>query len=176
MRKQISLLIFFVVLAVSSSAQDHDGQSIAFMKADQIGAGESIPPETRFLVSGQPDEAVLRALADAGFTTVVDLRLPREDRGLDERETVEQLGMVYAPLPISGASDITFENAGALDQLLAETDGPVLLHCGSGNRVGALFALREKLLGASSDEALAVGKAAGLTRSESVVSERLAEK
>lgn len=118
----------------------------------------------------------MRALADAGFTTVVDLRMPREARGLDERETVEQLGMVYAPLPISGASDITFDNASALDQLLAETDGPVLLHCGSGNRVGALFALREKLLGASSDEALAAGKAAGLTRLESVVSERLAEK
>jgi protein tyrosine phosphatase (PTP) superfamily phosphohydrolase (DUF442 family) len=79
-------------------------------------------------------------------------------------------------VPISDASDISFDNAAVLNQILADNDGRILLHCGSANRVGALLALREKLLGASNDDALAVGKATGLTRLEKLVTERLAEK
>jgi hypothetical protein len=39
-----------------------------------------------------------------------------------------------------------------------------------------LYALREKLAGATDEEALAKGKAAGMTRLEAVVKERLQEK
>ncbi|MGB5737928.1 MAG: hypothetical protein WBM54_01160, partial [Woeseia sp.] len=76
---------------------------------------------------------------------------------------------------IAGPDDVTFENAAKLDALLAEFAGPVLLHCGSGNRVGALFALRAKAAGASDDEAIAVGRAAGLTQLEETVRRTLAE-
>ena len=79
-------------------------------------------------------------------------------------------------LPIASADDITFDKAAVLGQILADNEGPVLIHCASANRVGALFALREILLGASNDEALALGKTAGMTRLESVVRERIGEK
>jgi hypothetical protein len=49
-----------------------------------------------------------------------------------------------------------------------------MLHCGSGNRIGALFALMAfHLEGESADRALQVGREAGLTRLEPVVRERL---
>lgn len=95
---------------------------------------------------------------------------------MDEAAEVAALGMQYVSLPIAGGDDVTFENAAALDKILADTDGPVLLHCASGNRVGALFALSAKLAGATNEEALAAGKVAGLTRLEGVVKERLQEK
>jgi protein tyrosine phosphatase (PTP) superfamily phosphohydrolase (DUF442 family) len=71
----------------------------------------------------------------------------------------------YVELPIAGASDLTRENVERLDRALRDAlpAGPVLLHCASGNRVGALLALRETWLrGAEPEAALALGRAAGL--------------
>jgi uncharacterized protein (TIGR01244 family) len=167
MKKLMLILGSATLFAVGASAQEHGSDATVFIHADELRAGN--------VASGQPDETVLSAIADAGFVAVVDLRTEKEDRGLDEQATIDRLGMAYASLPISGASDITFDNAALLDRILENYQGRVLLHCGSGNRVGALFALRAKLHGASSDDALAVGKAAGLTRLESVVQERLTE-
>jgi protein tyrosine phosphatase (PTP) superfamily phosphohydrolase (DUF442 family) len=60
---------------------------------------------------------------------------------------------------------------------LATTDGPVLLHCKKSNLVGGLWAaylVREH--GAGWDEALALGKAAGLSRLSMIeAAQRLAE-
>ncbi len=130
-------------------------------------------PLDNVTTSGQPTSGSLEALAESGYYTVIDLRGAQEDRGFDERSVVEDLGMTYFSLPVNGASGVTFENAELLDRLLSQVEGPVLLHCGSGNRVGALLALREKLNGADSEAALALGLEAGLTRLEPTVRERL---
>ncbi len=53
-----------------------------------------------------------------------------------------------------------------VDKILSGFNGPVLVHCASGNRVGALFALREKANGATNEQAIAAGKTAGMTRLE----------
>jgi hypothetical protein len=45
--------------------------------------------------AGQPSADELTAVAAAGYKTVIDLRGPNEDRGLDEKKTVEELGMSY---------------------------------------------------------------------------------
>jgi protein tyrosine phosphatase (PTP) superfamily phosphohydrolase (DUF442 family) len=62
--------------------------------------------------------------------------------------------------------------------LLAETlrligDEPVLLHCASGNRVGALIALGTRLKGAETEAAIAKGKQWGLTGLEPIVRGKL---
>ena len=101
------------------------------------------------------------------------MRGANEDRGLDEAALLDKLGIDYIELPLSSPEAINMENAAQLEQILAGYDGPVLLHCGSGNRVGALLALRQSLRGASDAEALAYGKAAGLTGLEPVVRTRL---
>ena len=173
MKKLILLFASFAVVAFAANAQDSGAKSIILMTSDDLQAGTAIPADVRFVSSGQPDAAVLQAIADAGFTAVVDFRSAPEDRGLDEQKVVEELGMVYVTLPVSGPVDATFDNATALDKILAENEGRVFLHCASGNRAAALYALREKLLGATNDEALAVGKVAGLTRLEKTVKERL---
>ncbi len=173
MKKLMVLLASIVVMAIAANAQERGAESIVLMMSDDLQAGAMIPVDVRFFSSGQPDEAALRSIADAGFTVVVDFRSTNEDRGLDEQKVIEELGMKYATLPISGPSDVTFDNAAALNQILAENEGRVFLHCSSGNRVGAIYALRKKLLGATNDEAVAAGKAAGLTRFENVVRRRL---
>ena len=145
-----------------------------------VSAGESdwnyrFEPAAGITAAGQPSEAGLKELADDGYAAVIDLRTAGEDRGLDEETAVEELGMDYVSLPIAGSRGINFENAKKLDQILNNYDGPVIIHCASSNRVGALLAMREKLNGAGDEDALAFGKAAGMTNLESTVTARIAE-
>jgi uncharacterized protein (TIGR01244 family) len=126
---------------------------------------------------GQPDEQTLEQINAAGYAAVIDLRGPDEDRGLaDERAAVEGLGMSYIALPIVGADAINFDNANELDRLLAQFDKPVFVHCGSGNRAGAMLALRAKLNGAEDETALEAGRETGLKGLEDVVRQRLQER
>lgn len=125
--------------------------------------------------SGQPSAPQLAAAAESGFKSVIDLRGVNEDRGMDERSTVEGLGMSYVSLPVEGSDGVSYANAAALDKLLAGVEGPVLIHCASGNRAGALLALRDKLGGADSESALALGVASGLTGLKPTVEQKLAQ-
>ncbi len=127
--------------------------------------------------AGQPDRQALKVFADSGYVAVIDMRGADEDRGMeDEPGVVEDLGLEYVTFPLTSEEEINFDTAEKLDKLLRGFDGPVLVHCGSGNRVGAVLALRESLKGASDEEALAFGKDAGLTRLEPVVRKRLSER
>lgn len=163
-------------IAACSFADDSRIQALTVIKADEIKSDVSLIEGRQVFVTGQPDSEILSLAKNAGYMTVVDMRRPTEDRGMDEAAEVAALGMRYITLPVDGANGVTFENAAALDEILAAADGPVLLHCSSGNRVGALHALSQKMAGASSEDALAAGLAAGLTRLEPVVVERLQEK
>jgi len=117
--------------------------------------------------SGQPTEAELTLHAQNGVSLVVDLRGSSEDRGFNEEAVVEKLGMTYISLPITSRDDLTLEHARELDQILSRAQGPALLHCRSGNRVGALVALRAGLdLELSTDSALEIGREHGLTSLE----------
>lgn len=127
----------------------------------------------RWVSSGQPDASVLDVLADRGFVAVVDLRGVDEDRGMDERKEVEARGMRYETLPVETAEDATYDRAATMSSLLHSIDGPVLVHCASGNRVGAMFSLAARAEGATEAEALAIGEQAGLTRAREVVEEKL---
>lgn len=122
---------------------------------------------------GQPDEAQLRALAAQGVTTVIDLRGADEPRGYAEADAAHALGLRYIALPVAGVQDITPAKARALQAELAAAHGPVLLHCASGNRVGALLALSAHARGASDEAALAEGRAAGLGSLEPTVRAQL---
>ena len=75
--------------------------------------------------------------------------------------------MAYISLPITSRDDLNLEHATALDQILSSAQGAVLIHCRSGNRVGALMALRAGLdPELSTDSALEIGRMHGLTSLE----------
>jgi uncharacterized protein (TIGR01244 family) len=115
-------------------------------------------------------------LRPAGITTIIDLRPDQETPDLDEKAVAEQTGLKYRNLPIASPADLTLENVQKFDQLLKNSaQENVLMHCASGNRVGAMMALRARWLqGKSEEEALAIGKSAGLTGMTDAVKERLA--
>lgn len=174
--KTIGLLL---LLASTAFAAHHD--EVAVVGSLHVGMAEvkaagKVRPVGGVTSAGQPDREALEVFADSGYTAVIDLRGAAEARGLDEAEVVENLGMSYVPFPITGEEAINYENAAKLKRLIDAQDGPVLVHCGSGNRVGALLALAEALGGADDDAAIAAGRNGGLTGLEPVVRERLAER
>lgn len=161
-------------VAAALATEDATGSPQLRVDVSQIVEQAELPrPVDGISSAGQPDAEAFRMFAEAGYVAVVDLRGPAEDRGLDEKDVVTGLGLDYVPLPIVGSDAINFDNASKLDSILAAYDGPVLLHCGSGNRVGALLALRDSLAGAAADAALDYGRSAGLTSLEPIVRERL---
>ncbi len=123
-------------------------------------------PQPQLYTAGQPSAAQLQQAAKAGVTTVIDLRQPDEDRGFDETATAERLGLRYVRIPVAGAAGLSQANARALRTTLAQSTGPVLLHCASGNRAGALLALLQAQDGASVEQALELGRRAGMTSLE----------
>ncbi len=139
-----------------------------------VSNGE-VQPVDGISAAGQPDAAAFKVFADSGYAAVIDLRTERENRGLDEEAVVEGLGMDYVLMPIGDTAAINFDNARRLDELLKKYDEPVLIHCGSSNRVGALLALRESLNGADDEGALQAGRDGGLTGLEGRVVEVLGE-
>ena len=131
-------------------------------------------PRTGLLTGGQPTAAAWRDLRASGVTRVVNL-LPASELGSrDEAGEVEASGMDYVQIGVSGAADLTPENAQLLWQAVQDDSGTVLVHCASGNRVGALLALAAQQAGGMSPRAaLEFGQAAGLTQLEPIVRERL---
>ena len=150
------------LIAVADTPVNH-------MTRDEVLAENTTLPTEGYLSTAQPTEAVLDKAAAAGYTTVIDFRGEDEDRGIDERAEVEARGMRYVSIPVATPDDATWDKAEELGEVLASVDGPVLMHCFSGNRAASMLAMTAKLEGASSSEALALGKRAGLTRWESQI-------
>lgn len=133
--------------------------------------------ETDLYSAGQPTVEDLAEAAAKGIRTVINLRAAEESVAFNERDEVQQLGLCYVSLPIAGAQDLgrTTIESFARELQQARREGPVLIHCGSGNRVGAAIALQRGWLeGCTAREALAAGRSAGLVGLEPVVADLLA--
>lgn len=173
---------FLLVLGFALAVVGGVAPSFAETDAAELPAGLELKnprqPASGLVTGGQPTAADLALLQKQGISTVINLRTPGEVSrhddpavaarlNFDEAAAAAGLGLDYISFPISGRDGLTEANARRLDALLAASGGKVLLHCGSGNRVGALMALRAYYVGGQTpDDALAAGLAAGLTSLE----------
>lgn len=114
---------------------------------------------------GQPDEETLRRMKDElGIKFVINLRADSEMARVefDEPALVKELGMEYVSIPVS-PDDFSSSDIDKFVEALKKIDGPLLLHCGSSNRVGGFWATYLVLeMDAEIEDALEHGKAAGL--------------
>lgn len=131
--------------------------------------------ESGMCTGGRPRPEHLKKAAEQGITMVVNFCPPSEAIDYDEASVVSSLGMQYVNIPVSGPADLTRENVEKLaNTLVTSGEHGVLLHCASGNRVGAMLALKARYFdGASPKEALEIGRAAGLTALEPYVAQLL---
>jgi len=161
--------------------QTHDGKVHDSATADTASETPSIDilnakmPIPGVLVGGQPTPEQLEEAAQAGYRTVVNLRTEGEKGSWDESAKSAELGLRYVAIPVAGAGGLSEENAKAVAEVLNNPENlPAMVHCGSGNRVGAIFSLMAfHLDGEEPLRALELGLEAGLTSLEPIVREKL---
>ncbi len=126
------------------------------------------------LFGGQPSEESLKRLHDEGYRTILTTR-PKSEMKWDEKAQVEALGMQFVSIPMSKpVKTITEDQIEAFDKAMKNAPRPMLLHCGSGNRVSGLYAVwLAKRKGMSAEEAFRMGEKAGMTAIQPVVKEML---
>jgi protein tyrosine phosphatase (PTP) superfamily phosphohydrolase (DUF442 family)/rubrerythrin len=166
----------FALLLALPLATLAGGSAFAGPPAPLLDLPNAAMPLPDLLTAGQPSEDGLAAAAAAGYKTIINLRAPSEEIGFDESAKADELGLRYIALPIAGAAGLTRDNARLLGDLLDDPElYPAVLHCGSSNRVGALLALRAFYFeGIPAEQALELGRRAGMLSLEPVVAETLA--
>lgn len=129
-----------------------------------------LDPSGTLYSAGQPQAGDWDRFRERGVVTVVNLRTPVEMGGRDEAAEVAAAGMRYVSIPVDGASGITDDNARSLRAALDAANGPVLVHCATGNRAGGLIALMAARVDAMpAGEAIELGRRAGMSSTESRV-------
>ena len=112
-----------------------DSASVVAMLA---GVTNGACPYEGVATGGQPSEAHLVSLRKAGYTTVLDLRMPDEPRGMDEAAVAKRAGLAYETLPFVATTldDGVFTRF----RTIMRTRGKgVFVHCASANRVNAVL-------------------------------------
>ena len=164
-----------LLLALACAARAPQAVSPTPAIAEQIP--NQLRPSPELIVGGQPTADQLSQLTAEGLSLVIDLRGPDEDRGMDEQAVVEGLGIEYLAAPIASHEALSWETAQQVMSALESSEGTALVHCRSGNRAGAIFALGAGLdseIGVN--QALEIGRAHGLTSLEDHVRPLLEER
>jgi uncharacterized protein (TIGR01244 family) len=166
-----ALFILLVLCTSASAANGFDENSLKSLPNMSYHAPNMV-------ASGGIDADDIEMLKRAGIRVVIDLRDDEETPDFDEAAAVAAAGMSYRNLPIDGAAGLTPEHAEQLDRMIADAGAqPVLIHCGSSGRVGALMALRAAMLqGQTVEAAIETGKSWGLKGLEPAVREELAKR
>lgn len=128
-----------------------------------LGTTRNVHRYGDFYLAGQPSEADLLEAKNVGIQTVVNLRMPKEVT-FNEKQVVDKLGMTYHNPGIGDPGMMTDALFGTIRRILNDSENqPLLLHCGSANRVGAIWLAYRVLDGGLSYEAaLTEAKTVGL--------------
>lgn len=152
----VAALTAALLLAAVSSAQipeSYDAKQIPRYKLLRPGLA----------VAGRPTPEAMLELAALGFRTVINLATPTEPGVKEEEEVVRSLGLRYVSVPVTPQS-FSPADVEAVEKVLDDPAAlPILLHCGSSNRVGAVLAVIEVRKGRALDEAIEEGRKAGLS-------------
>jgi uncharacterized protein (TIGR01244 family) len=159
-----SLMVLVLVLARMAGAQIPD-------KVDPAEIANYRVVRPGLATSGKPSAEAVGRLKAQGFKTVVDLRTEAEGTST-EREAVLAQGLRYVAVPISPAT-FSLADVEAVAKVLNDpAAAPVLLHCASANRVGAVWAVLLVQQGRSAEDAESAGQEVGLTGSAMIEATR----
>lgn len=133
-----------------------------------LGSTDNVHRFGRIWLASQPSKEDLQIAGELGVLTVVCLRKPGEI-DWDEAEAVRALGLTYLNPAFQSPEELTDEIFDTVRERLAASAGsPVLLHCGTANRVGAIWLAHRALDGGLAyGEALCEAESVGL-RSEAL--------
>ena len=116
--------------------------------------------------AGATDPSAMAALRKEGFVSVINLRQETE-QGADVeagRKAAQAAGLKYIHLPFNAASPDPKVVESFLAAVADKSNQPVFIHCGSANRVGAMWMIKRALQdGWAVDRARAEAETIGLS-------------
>lgn len=118
-------------------------------------------PRPHIATAGLVRTGAIPELKALGFAAIIDLR--GADEGADiERRAAEDAGLRYVNIPVTSGAP-TDSQVAEFAALVEDTKHfPLLVHCVSANRVGAMWALYRAQVGAPVSLAIEEGRAIGL--------------
>ncbi len=131
-----------------------DGQTL---EPAQLGATRNVHACGSTLLCGQPTREDLATAQQRGIQVVITLRTA-DELDWNEQAAVEQLGLEFVGIPFQGPETLTddvFEQARRTLRDANMMNKPVMLHCASANRVGAIWMVYRVL-----DERISIEQAA----------------
>jgi len=139
----------------------------AQLETRTIGAVARVHGIGDLYLASQPTAADLELAKQQGIKTVINLRPAAEQPEFDEEGLVRGLGLEYVHVPIAGVGGFDDATITRAREALSSAEGPVLLHCASANRVGAVWIPWRVLDGGRTvDEAIAEARTIGLKTPE----------
>ena len=102
--------------------------------------------DARVSTAAQPTLPQIAELPAEGYRTIVNLREPSEHDADAEAQAAKAAGLRYVSIPVRTADPKPGQVDAFLKALSDPDVFPVLLHCGSGNRVGAFWMIRRVLV------------------------------
>jgi uncharacterized protein (TIGR01244 family) len=158
MRATPFLLAMMLLGTVGLSAQVTKGEIAGVRNFSRVDASVGC--------AGATDPSAMSALRKEGFVSVINLRLANES-GADvegSRAAATTAGLKYIHLPFNAASPDAKVVESFLAAVADKRNQPVFIHCGSANRVGAVWMIKRVLQdGWTVDRARTEAEAIGLT-------------
>lgn len=115
----------------------------------------------KLATSGAPSIGAYKELSNKGVKTFIDLRNV-EYVTRAARTEAESAGATYYNIPVTGSKGISQEQVAKFAEIYENADGLVLLNCGSGNRVGALWTAYQMSKGIAYSVAAEEGRTMGM--------------
>lgn len=161
--------------APSAFAQSEPRQ-VPFNDAGAALAANYLRLRPQIATAGLLKNGAAPKLKALGFATVVDLRGPEEGAPA-ERAAVKDAGLRYFNIPVTNGLPSEVQIADFARIVEDPGAAPLLIHCVSANRVGAMWALYRAYQGVPPDLALEEARTIGLRPDrEADVRRRLAER
>lgn len=171
-------------LAKTAPQTSPEGRSIPFInhgrRVQNAPFGEKIT-KTSYYSRASPyvanagllEKGGLEELKALGFKLVVDLRGKDEKGVSDEAQLAQELDIAYENIPVVERAP-TWGQVDALMPLIHDKKNyPMIIHCVSSNRSGAIWAMYRYRVGVDALTALEEGRATGLESREPAVRKAL---
>ncbi len=140
MRVRILFVIAVFALVASSAAAQ-------VKKSEMPGIRNYSRVDATVGCGGAVDPSAMSALKKEGYVSVINLRLPNEEgANIDAgRAAAQSAGLKYIHLPFNAASPDPKVVSDFLSAVADKSNQPVFIHCGSANRVGAVWMIKRVL-------------------------------
>lgn len=147
MRVHVVIVLVLMVFAMwgcaSATKGGSSGRAVALanqtVEPDICGKVQKLTRVGDVYLASQPSPADYRELKERGVQTVINLRNSAEEPGIDAASISKDLGLSYVNPAFSSPEQLGDRQFDETRAALNKAQGPVLLHCGTANRVGAMW-------------------------------------